>query len=199
MPPSGDYDAALLQAAPSVDKRAIQEGYSADLLNEAEKPLIAPKPPKPPPQHPGPREPSIVEAQTPPPKPKPFYKTTKGLIIIGVVFIVVIVAAVVGGVVGSRSATPKAPPGQTVGDGQTVGGPTEGEQGASVSPGASPSPTIGLSFPTLSRPGSPAPTENPEGTPGSNDPDSPGRPDNAGRGSVSGLELNGVLNGAFGN
>ncbi|KAF6745626.1 hypothetical protein DFP72DRAFT_48378 [Ephemerocybe angulata] len=173
--PGHEYDADLLNAAPSVDKRRIQEGYDADILNKPEPKKRSTGPDgSASPTHdlerganhparsqssfggatagPAPHGRSSSSAYTPvptaektPPKGAaavPWYRTTKGLAIIGGVLIVVIVAAVVGGVVGSRKknkgqdAGVPLPGSQTtvststsVAATSTVGGPG-GEQGA---------------------------------------------------------------------
>ncbi|KAG8720638.1 hypothetical protein FRC08_018633 [Ceratobasidium sp. 394] len=111
-PSSGNglvYDEKLLDRAPEVTKGQRQEGYDADIL----------KPTPPPPS----RSPALdlneqnadIESGTSPNEkhlaaggydpvdhpPKPFWKTTKGLIILAVVALVIIAAAVGGGVGGS--------------------------------------------------------------------------------------------------
>ncbi|KAH6881017.1 hypothetical protein BKA70DRAFT_1342276 [Coprinopsis sp. MPI-PUGE-AT-0042] len=144
-PPANGYDADLLNSV-KVDKRAIQEGYSTDLLND--KPVRPSPAPTPPPQRVGTtdslrsREPSVLEAQAPlKPRKAPFYRTKKGLIIIGAVLVAIIVAAVVGGVVGSRNSKGTLTPvqsdgGQDSGQSSTPGGQQGGEQ-ASGNPLAS--------------------------------------------------------------
>lgn len=168
-----EYDEALLKAAPEIDKKQRQEGYSTDLLQNAKPSTPGPRATSPStsnrdlergvparsgtgssaPHTPGP---PAAPTYLKPTKSQPFYKTKKGLIIIGAVLIAVIIAAVVGGVVGSKKkndpqnpvdqglATPTPSPTQTQasgGDGQQVGGgggtgeqgtagPGEGGQGA---------------------------------------------------------------------
>ncbi|TEB23090.1 hypothetical protein FA13DRAFT_1740400 [Coprinellus micaceus] len=166
-----EYDEALLKAAPEIDKKQRQEGYSTDLLQD-------PKPEKHRSSTPGPpraTSPSTSNrdlergaparsgtgssaAHTPAPngaaatavnspsplkpvKSRPFYKTRKGLILIGAVLIAIIIAAVVGGVVGSRKkndnnsepAAPAATTTQASGDDNQQGG-VGGEQGAGGAP-----------------------------------------------------------------
>ncbi|KAF6749975.1 hypothetical protein DFP72DRAFT_533629 [Ephemerocybe angulata] len=173
--PGHEYDADLLNAAPSVDKRRIQEGYDADILNKPEPKKRSTGPDgSASPTHdlerganhparsqssfggatagPAPHGRSSSSAYTPIPTAEknplkgaaavPWYRTTKGLAIIGGVLIVVVVAAVVGGVVGSRKknkgqdAGVPLPGSQTtvststsIAATSTVGGPG-GEQGA---------------------------------------------------------------------
>ncbi|KAH6886068.1 hypothetical protein BKA70DRAFT_1465470 [Coprinopsis sp. MPI-PUGE-AT-0042] len=128
-PPANGYDADLLNSV-KVDKRAIQEGYSTDLLND--KPVRPSPAPTPPPQRVGTtdslrsREPSVLEAQAPlKPRKAPFYRTKKGLIIIGAVL-----------QEGDFNPRPNRTGGQDSGQSSTPGGQQGGEQ-ASGNPLAS--------------------------------------------------------------
>jgi len=95
--PPGHYDQNLLADAPAATKAQLQEGYTTDLLN---------------PNH-GKATPPLLASQADPerglvnkeynghasPRPLPFWRTKKGLIIIAIAA-VVIIAVVVGGAVG---------------------------------------------------------------------------------------------------
>ncbi|KAF5329542.1 hypothetical protein D9619_009363 [Psilocybe cf. subviscida] len=97
------YDSTLLASAPAATKSQLQEGYATDLL---EKPTASPSQSRPD-LHNGSSS-NIhrdVERQQPLPPTKakvPWYRTTKGIIILAVAFIVIIAAAVGGGVGGSK-------------------------------------------------------------------------------------------------
>ncbi|KAG9122890.1 hypothetical protein FRC07_000540, partial [Ceratobasidium sp. 392] len=102
------YDEKLLDQAPQVTKGQRQEGYDADILNP-------PVPTRTPPVDFNERNTDIESGSSPNekhlaaggydpminPAKKPFWKTTKGLIILAVVALVVIAAAVGGGVGGT--------------------------------------------------------------------------------------------------
>ncbi|KAG8740704.1 hypothetical protein FRC10_003954 [Ceratobasidium sp. 414] len=104
------YDEKLLDQAPQVTKGQRQEGYDADILNPAPPPAS-----RSPPLDYNERNADVESGASPNEKhlaaggydlvnhsgDKPFWKTTKGLIIIAVVALVVIAAAVGGGVGGS--------------------------------------------------------------------------------------------------
>jgi len=137
-PSNNGYDEALLGSV-KVDKRAIQEGYSTDLLND--KPARSPAP-TPPPQR-GDTSDSVhrplhadPEAQSPlKPRKVPFYRSKKGLIALGALLVVIIVAAVVGGVVGSRNNKKgnvglSAPADGGQDNGQQAPAPEQGDQAA---------------------------------------------------------------------
>ncbi|KAG9081256.1 hypothetical protein FRC06_005686 [Ceratobasidium sp. 370] len=146
------YDEKLLDHAPQVTKGQRQEGYDADILNPAPPPAS-----RSPPLDLNERN-ADVESGTPPnekhlaaggydpvnhPGKKPFWKTTKGLIILVVVALVIIAAAVGGGVGGSvgknKSSNVVVPSSNTMsGISPTPGasssaGPTHGEQAPTAS------------------------------------------------------------------
>jgi hypothetical protein len=103
------YDSTLLASAPAATKTQLQEGYTTDLL---EKPTASPAHSRPDlhdgrdstsgtPNHQRDLERQQAFAAAPPTK-VPWYRTTKGLIILAVAFVVIIAAAVGGGVGGSK-------------------------------------------------------------------------------------------------
>jgi hypothetical protein len=101
------YDSTLLASAPAATKSQLQEGYTTDLL---EKPTASPAHSRPD-LHDGrdsttatPNHQRDVERQQAfaAPAKVPWYRTTKGLIILAVAFVVIIAAAVGGGVGGSK-------------------------------------------------------------------------------------------------
>jgi hypothetical protein len=147
MPSSGHghptYDENLLAAAPAATKQQLQSGYTTDLLNEKAGQVP-------------PRKVEDVEAgrvqpdkaakytsngTTTPlptyvaPPAVPFYRTKKGIIIIGVA-VVVILAAIIGGAVGGSKKGKKSPASLPAGQGGAAP-PADTTQG-----GAAPLPTL---------------------------------------------------------
>ncbi|KAK1219263.1 hypothetical protein PQX77_018029 [Marasmius sp. AFHP31] len=128
----GAYDQSLLAAAPETTKQMRQEGYNPDILSapktsnasntnlnrDLESGITASK------EHLGPTSATPI-----PPRRVPFYRTTKGMVIIGVAALVVI-GAVVGGAVGGTRKKKKnedgdpnsAPGGQQTGSADAPGG-----------------------------------------------------------------------------
>jgi len=109
------YDATLLKDSPEVSNLARQEGYNVDLLNEKPVPNRALSPATNAPIHTRksvhpPGRTRLAEEDVPPipmnhieQKRVPFWRTTKGLALIAVGF-VVIIGAIVGGAVGGTVA-----------------------------------------------------------------------------------------------
>jgi len=114
------YDEKLLADAPEVTKADLQDGYNPDLLREptvkrTTSARVAPIPPRSnsEPHHHHPLD--DLESSATPLQPKeapydtglgrkkqPFWRTTKGIVIMGLVFLAIILAAVLGGVLGSK-------------------------------------------------------------------------------------------------
>ncbi|KAJ7597733.1 hypothetical protein C8J56DRAFT_327305 [Mycena floridula] len=137
---SSPYDQSLLAAAPVATKAQLQEGYNADLL----------APPTRRPTNPENGVPSNEKVVPALPR-VPFWRTTKGLIIIGVAAVVIVVAIVVGAVVGSKhkakstATTPNSEPGiiASAASGDTAGILTATGATASASSTPSPQPCTG--------------------------------------------------------
>jgi len=99
---NGHYDQNLLASAPAATKSQLQEGYNPDLLAENRPartaPLADPESARASKEH---LHHDIIK-----PRPVPFWRTMKGLIIIFVV-VLVIIGAVVGGAVGGTKGKKK--------------------------------------------------------------------------------------------
>jgi len=109
----GHYDENLLASAPIATKEQLQEGYNPDILNPNRKANSSPPTPL---RHPEAGLPS-KEYVTLAPARLPFWRTTRGRIIIAIAVIVVI-AAVVGGAVGGTHHKGSSSLGTAVGDSQ---------------------------------------------------------------------------------
>jgi len=113
------YDEKLLADAPEVTKADLQDGYNSELLHEptvkrTTSARVAPIPPRSNTdlhQHPlndlessAPLQPKEAPYDTGLGRKKqPFWRTTKGIVILGLVLLAIILAAVLGGVLGSRN------------------------------------------------------------------------------------------------
>jgi len=102
------YDTELLREAYALPKRPFGAGIKAPFTA-----ILSPAQP----QEEGKDEASTTsplgptdrvdsEAQSPPPKARPFWRTTKGILTIGAVVVAAIAGGVVGGVLGSRKSGP---------------------------------------------------------------------------------------------
>jgi len=110
MSKSGGYDARLLDQAPTVEKAQARQGYDVDILAphdvEARSSSHG-------------QQPVPVDTQShrrtsqplSPVKARPWWKTTKGRVILGILLLVIVAAAVgggVGGALGHKSKSPTA-------------------------------------------------------------------------------------------
>ncbi|KAG9217626.1 hypothetical protein CCMSSC00406_0010163 [Pleurotus cornucopiae] len=139
---NGHYDQSLLAAAPKATQSQLQEGYNPDLLNESTQPP--------------PRDIESAHASkeylgtqpTPVPTKVPFWRTTKGIIIIAVA-VVVVIGAVVGGAVGGTVGKKKSS--------DNSGSLETGDSGSQEQPGAAPAVTTTSTTPAAG----PTPQQNP--------------------------------------
>ncbi|KAF4568502.1 hypothetical protein EYR40_010093 [Pleurotus pulmonarius] len=143
---NGHYDQSLLAAAPKATQSQLQEGYNPDLLNESTQPP--------------PRDIESAHASkeylgtqpTPLPTKVPFWRTTKGIIIIAVA-VVVVIGAVVGGAVGGTVGKNKSSD-----NGGSLETGTGGDSGSQEQPGAAPAATTTT---TTTPAAGPTPQQNP--------------------------------------
>ncbi|KAF8646188.1 hypothetical protein AX16_007332 [Volvariella volvacea WC 439] len=100
---TGHYDHNLLASAPAATKKQLQEGYTTEILAPVRKPEPAPAAASDPelaqPRS-GSRPPTTIDdADYYPEKKVPFWRTTKGIVII-VIAVIAVLGAVIGGAVG---------------------------------------------------------------------------------------------------
>jgi hypothetical protein len=108
MSATGHYDQDLLASAPKPTKELLQGGYTTELLNPTHGRNTSPHPVQSEDAHLAPQSDPERDSLSPSKefndtkKPLPFWRTTKGIVIIIVVILIVLGAVIGGGVGGTR-------------------------------------------------------------------------------------------------